>query len=100
MHKQALGHGAAIGLAVAAACGIAAVFEHLLAALAGVVRNLGDRRGCGRCRRSDARREGALMIYTTGTQIQPLLDRFRQKYPYLRIQLPRASSVEVAVKVT
>jgi iron(III) transport system substrate-binding protein len=47
-----------------------------------------------------ARREGRLTIYTTGTQIQPLIDRFRQKYPFLRIQMPRASSVEVAVKVT
>jgi iron(III) transport system substrate-binding protein len=47
-----------------------------------------------------ARQEARLAIYTTGTQIQPLIDRFRQKYPFLRIQMLRASSVDVAVKVT
>ena len=47
-----------------------------------------------------AKREGSLMIYTTGTQIAPLIDRFRQKYPFLKVQMPRASSVDVAVKVT
>jgi iron(III) transport system substrate-binding protein len=46
-----------------------------------------------------ARKEGALLIYTTGTQIQPLIDRFRQKYPYLRTELARAPSIDVAAKV-
>lgn len=46
-----------------------------------------------------ARREGGLTIYTTGTQIQPLIERFRQKYPFIRVQMPRASSVDTAVKV-
>jgi iron(III) transport system substrate-binding protein len=46
-----------------------------------------------------ARKEGALLIYTTGTQIQPLIDRFRQKYPYLRTELARAPSADVAGKV-
>jgi len=46
-----------------------------------------------------ARREGALLVYTTGTQIKPLLDRFEQKYPYLRIELVRAGSSDVARKV-
>ena len=47
-----------------------------------------------------AKREGTLTIYTTGTQIAPLVDRFRQKYPFVRVQMLRASSVEVATKVT
>jgi iron(III) transport system substrate-binding protein len=47
-----------------------------------------------------ARQEARLTVYTTGTQIQPLIDRFRQKYPFIRIQMLRASSVDVAVKVT
>src|SRR5262249_62337013 len=34
-----------------------------------------------------ARREGSLLIYTTGTQIKPLIDRFEQKYRYLSGQL-------------
>jgi iron(III) transport system substrate-binding protein len=46
-----------------------------------------------------ARREGALMLYATGTQIQPLLDRFSQKYPYIKVSMPRASSVDVIRKV-
>ncbi len=46
-----------------------------------------------------ARKEGALLIYTTGTQIQPLIDRFKQKYPYLRTELARAPSIDVAAKV-
>ncbi len=46
-----------------------------------------------------ARKEGALMIYTTGTQIQPLIERFRQIYPYLDAQMPRATSEDVARKV-
>jgi iron(III) transport system substrate-binding protein len=46
-----------------------------------------------------ARREGQLLVYTTGTQIKPLLDRFQHKYPYLKIELVRASSADVARKV-
>jgi iron(III) transport system substrate-binding protein len=46
-----------------------------------------------------ARREGVLLIYTTGTQIKPLLERFEQKYPYVKIELARASSADTARKV-
>src|SRR5258708_22630640 len=41
-----------------------------------------------------ARREGALMLYATGTQIQPLLGRFMQKYPFVKVAMPRASSID------
>jgi iron(III) transport system substrate-binding protein len=46
-----------------------------------------------------ARREGSLLVYTTGTQIKPLIDRFEQKYPYVRVELGRASSADTARKV-
>ncbi|HEY6259195.1 MAG TPA: extracellular solute-binding protein [Xanthobacteraceae bacterium] len=46
-----------------------------------------------------ARREGTLMLYATGTQIQPLLDRFGQKYPFIKVAMPRASSADVTRKV-
>jgi iron(III) transport system substrate-binding protein len=46
-----------------------------------------------------ARREGTVLVYTTGTQIKPLLDRFEQKYPYLKVELARASSADTARKV-
>jgi len=46
-----------------------------------------------------ARREGSVLLYTTGTQIKLLIDRFEQKYPYLRVELARASSADTARKV-
>jgi iron(III) transport system substrate-binding protein len=46
-----------------------------------------------------ARREGALMLYATGTQIQPLLDRFMQIYPFIKVAMPRASALDVTRKV-
>jgi iron(III) transport system substrate-binding protein len=46
-----------------------------------------------------ARHEGAVMLYATGTQIQPLLDRFMQKYPFIKVSMPRASSIDVTRKV-
>src|SRR5215475_14836608 len=46
-----------------------------------------------------ARREGSLLLYTTGTQIKPLIDRFEQKFPYVKVELARASSADTARKV-
>ncbi len=46
-----------------------------------------------------ARKEKALMIYTTGTQIQPLLDAFKKKFPFLDVMMPRATSEDVSRKV-
>src|SRR3954464_7586040 len=46
-----------------------------------------------------ARREGSVLLYTTGTQIRPLLERFEQKYPYVTVELARASSADTARKV-
>jgi iron(III) transport system substrate-binding protein len=46
-----------------------------------------------------ARQEGALMLYATGTQIQPLLNRFMQKYPFIKVDMPRAASIDVTRKV-
>ena len=44
-----------------------------------------------------AKREGGLLLYTTGTQIKPLIDRFEAKYPYLRVELARASAADRSV---
>jgi iron(III) transport system substrate-binding protein len=46
-----------------------------------------------------ARREGGLLLYTTGTQIKPLIERFEQTYPFVRVELARASSADTARKV-
>jgi iron(III) transport system substrate-binding protein len=40
-----------------------------------------------------------MLLYTTGTQIKPLLDLFEQKYPYLKVELARGSSADTARKV-
>jgi iron(III) transport system substrate-binding protein len=88
-------------VAVSVACAGAALAPPLHAAPA-TVRDIANYVGGDRQQVLEvgARQEGRLTIYTTGTQIQPLIDRFRQKYPFLRIQMSRASSVDVAVKVT
>jgi iron(III) transport system substrate-binding protein len=46
-----------------------------------------------------ARREGEFVLYTTGTQTRPLMDRFTQKYPFIRLKLFRAGGSDVAQKV-
>lgn len=46
-----------------------------------------------------ARKEGNLLLYTTGTQIQPLIDKFKEKYPFIKVELSRASSADAARKV-
>jgi iron(III) transport system substrate-binding protein len=47
-----------------------------------------------------ARKEGELLLYTTGTQIAPLMNQFAQKYPFIRLKFFRAGSSEVAQRVT
>lgn len=46
-----------------------------------------------------AKKEGAVMLYATATQIQPLIEAFRKKYPYLRVDLPKADAANTARKV-
>lgn len=45
-----------------------------------------------------AKREGSVMVYMTGTQIQPLLDAYRKKYPYVKVESSRLGSVETSQK--
>lgn len=47
-----------------------------------------------------ARKEGAILVYTTGTQIKPLLDRFEQAHPGVTIELVRGSSADIARRVS
>src|SRR5438105_1845377 len=46
-----------------------------------------------------ARRERELLLYTTGTQIAPLMQRFAQKYPFITLKSFRAGGSEVAQRV-
>ena len=45
-----------------------------------------------------ARREGAVLIYTTGTTTQPIMDKFRARYPFIKLEVWRGDSVEVTRK--
>ena len=49
---------------------------------------------------SGARKEGEVLLYTTGTQIEPILEAFRKKYPYLKLNVFRADSSDVARRIT
>lgn len=46
-----------------------------------------------------AKKEGRLLLYTTGTQIKPILDRFTQKYPYIRLELQRGDNADTARRI-
>lgn len=46
-----------------------------------------------------AKKEGAVMLYATATQMEPLIAAFRAKYPYIRVDLPKADAANTARKV-
>jgi iron(III) transport system substrate-binding protein len=43
-----------------------------------------------------ARRERGLLLYTTGTQIEPLIRGFERKYPFLTVTVQRGPQTEIA----
>lgn len=43
-----------------------------------------------------ARRERGLLLYTTGTQIEPLITGFERKYPFLRVTVQRGPQTDIA----
>lgn len=45
-----------------------------------------------------ARQEGLVSLYTTGTQIEPLITRFREKYPFIRIEEQRLDPPQAAAR--
>jgi iron(III) transport system substrate-binding protein len=87
----------ALGLAVLATLVIAANARAQPSTVEAIVNYTGPDRQA--ILEQGARREGSLLLYTTGTQIKPLIDRFEQKYPYVRVELARASSADTARKV-
>jgi iron(III) transport system substrate-binding protein len=46
-----------------------------------------------------AKQEAALLLYTTGTQIKPILDRFSKLYPYIKLELQRGDNAEIARRI-
>ena len=47
-----------------------------------------------------ARGEGEVLMYTTGTQIDPILKRFQEKYPYIRLNVYRGGAPEVVKRMS
>jgi iron(III) transport system substrate-binding protein len=43
-----------------------------------------------------ARRERGLLLYTTGTQIEPLIKGFERKYPFLKVTVQRGTQADIA----
>jgi iron(III) transport system substrate-binding protein len=43
-----------------------------------------------------ARREHGLLLYTTGTQIEPLIQGYRRKYPFLNVTVQRGTQADIA----
>ena len=46
-----------------------------------------------------AKKEGALLLYTTGTQIKPLMDRFLSKYPFIKLEFYRGDNADVTRRI-
>lgn len=43
-----------------------------------------------------AKRERGLLLYTTGTQIEPLIHGFERKYPFLNVTVQRGTQADIA----
>jgi iron(III) transport system substrate-binding protein len=43
-----------------------------------------------------AKRERGLLLYTTGTQIEPLIGAFERKYPFLKVTVQRGTQADIA----
>ena len=43
-----------------------------------------------------AKRERGLLLYTTGTQIEPLIQNFERKYPFLRVTVQRGTQADIS----
>ena len=46
-----------------------------------------------------ARKEGQMLLYTPGGQINPIADRFQAKYPYIRLEILRGETPELTRRV-
>ena len=46
-----------------------------------------------------AKREAKLLLYTTGTQTKPILDRFLKQYPYIKLELQRGDNADIARRI-
>ncbi len=42
-----------------------------------------------------AKKEGSVLYYTVGTQTAPMMKRFREKYPFIKLEVSRANSTNL-----
>jgi iron(III) transport system substrate-binding protein len=46
-----------------------------------------------------AKKEGSILIFTTGTQTQPIMDAFSAKYPFIRVEVFRSETADLVRKM-
>ena len=81
---------------LAAALALVAVTPLAEAAAPGTISEVANYQGADRqaVLEEGAKKEGRVMIYTTGTQTQPLFEALGKKYPFVRVELYRAPTVD------
>lgn len=46
-----------------------------------------------------AKKEGSVLVYTTGTQTQPIMDAFHARYPFIRVEVFRADTSDLVRRI-
>ena len=92
---------AASGLLGVVALGAALVLPALADAAPQTVKEIANYTGADRqsILEAGAKKEGEVMVYTTGTQTGPIMEAFRKKYPFINLKVYRATSSAVARRV-
>jgi iron(III) transport system substrate-binding protein len=92
---------AMFGLAGALALGVALIIPGGANAAPKTVSEVANYKGADRqaVLEKGAKKEGALLVYTTGTQTKPIMDNFRKKYPFLKVSVYRAGSTAVSRRI-
>ena len=90
-----------IGIAGALALGMAITLPSAVDAAPKTVSEIANYKGADRqaVLENGAKKEGELMVYTTGTQTKPVMDNFRKKYPFLKVSVFRAGSTGVSRRI-
>ncbi len=91
-----------IGMAGALALGMALVLPGAVNAAPKTVSEIASYKGGDRqaVLEKGAKKEGTLMVYTTGTQTKPIMDAFRKKYPFLNVKVFRGGTTMVVRRIT
>ena len=90
---------ASVGAALIGALTMASA--SLLAAEPKTVEEIANYKGTDRqaLLESGAKKEGSLLVYTVGSQTDPMFKRFTEKYPYIRLEAYKADSTDITRRV-